>query len=202
MSVDTAQLSESLQTLIDARLDTIDRMLLGRMPRQDRLSIVREVESQLFELLHERNADELTREDVLEVLARLDPPEAYLPEEFGEADAPRVAARSRASHVPTGPRSKAKVARISGALGLGALALVLLSPLTYLLAALLESEIVFLLFSGGTAVAAFTGAVLAVTLGIVARRGGVWAIVGIVTGILSMFLCLCGGIFLLAEFAS
>ena len=36
--------SESLQTLIDCRLDTIDRMLLGRLPRSERMEIVREVE--------------------------------------------------------------------------------------------------------------------------------------------------------------
>ena len=45
MTTTTAQLSESLQILIDSRLDTIDRMLLGRVSRQDRLAIVREVES-------------------------------------------------------------------------------------------------------------------------------------------------------------
>jgi hypothetical protein len=73
--------SESLQTLIDCRLDTIDRILLGRLPRSERVEIAREVESQIFELLGERNSDELTREDVLAVLARLDPPEAYLPDE-------------------------------------------------------------------------------------------------------------------------
>src|SRR5271166_2166973 len=78
----SVRIPESLQTLIDSRLDTIDRMLLGRLPRSERLEIVREVESQIFELLQERGADEPTREDVLAVLARLDPPEAYLPEEL------------------------------------------------------------------------------------------------------------------------
>ena len=50
MMVDTVQLSDSLQALIDSRLDTVDRMLLGRLSRQDRLAIVREVESQIHEL--------------------------------------------------------------------------------------------------------------------------------------------------------
>jgi len=81
MTVTTAQISDSLQTLIDSRLDTIERMLLGRIPRQDRLAIVREVESQIHELLQANDSEELTREDVLAVLARLDPPEAYIPEE-------------------------------------------------------------------------------------------------------------------------
>ena len=47
MTVATTQVSESLQSLIDSRLDTIDRMLLSRLSRQDRLAIVREVESQI-----------------------------------------------------------------------------------------------------------------------------------------------------------
>ena len=81
MMVATAQISESLQMLIDSRLDTIDRMLLGRLSRQDRLAIVREVDSQIHELIQASEGDELTREDVLAVLARLDPPEAYLPNE-------------------------------------------------------------------------------------------------------------------------
>ena len=84
MSVATTDLSRSTQHLIDSRLDTIDRMLLGRVSRQERLEIVREVEAQIFEQLHERGAEEPTREDVLAVLARLDPPEAYLPEEAGD----------------------------------------------------------------------------------------------------------------------
>ena len=81
-TITSVQVPELLQTLIDSRLDTIDRMLLGRLPRAERLEIVREVESQIFELLQERISDEPTREDVLAVLARLDPPEAYLPEEL------------------------------------------------------------------------------------------------------------------------
>jgi len=37
--------SESLQPLIDCRLVTIDRMLLGPLPLSERVEIVREVES-------------------------------------------------------------------------------------------------------------------------------------------------------------
>ena len=92
-TITSVQVPELLQALIDSRLDTIDRMLLGRLPRSERLEIVREVESQIFELLQERCSDEPTREDVLAVLARLDPPEAYLPEELErEPGAPSTAA--------------------------------------------------------------------------------------------------------------
>src|SRR5271166_1244843 len=92
--------SESLQSLIDCRLDTIDRMLLGRLPRSARVEIVREVESQIFELLGARNNDELTREDVLAVLGRLDPPEAYLPDEPRTELLPR---REAATALPRQP---------------------------------------------------------------------------------------------------
>ena len=68
MTVATAQISESLQTLIDSRLDTIDRMLLGQLPGQERIAIVTEVEAQIHELPQTSDADELTREDVLAVL--------------------------------------------------------------------------------------------------------------------------------------
>src|SRR6516225_3753958 len=92
-TITTVRVPETLQPLIDSRLDTIDRMLLGRLPRSERLEVVREVEGQIQELLGERGSDDLTREDVLAVLARLDPPEAYLPEgeaEYRPAAAPRM----------------------------------------------------------------------------------------------------------------
>ena len=47
----STQVPGTVQALIDCRLDTIDRMLLGRLPRSDRMEVVQEVESQIFELL-------------------------------------------------------------------------------------------------------------------------------------------------------
>ncbi len=101
------RLSDAVQALVDARLDTIDRMLLGRVSRADRLAIVREVEGQVHDLLAERGSDEPGRDDVLAVLARLDPPEAYLPEESdGAAPAVRIpsAPRVRTRASPARPR--------------------------------------------------------------------------------------------------
>jgi hypothetical protein len=57
MMATQVRLSESVQALIDARLDTIDRMLLGRVSRADRLDIVRDVETQIFELLQGRDGE-------------------------------------------------------------------------------------------------------------------------------------------------
>jgi hypothetical protein len=187
MTVATAQLSESLQTLIDSRLDTIDRMLLGRLSRQDRLAIVREVESQIEELLHERNPEELTREDVLAVLARLDPPEAYIPDELDE---PRVA-RPRAVPMRTSTRAavgESRTGRASGILGISAVGLVLLLPVIYMIALGLGSEAVLLILGGLTILLMVIGGIVGATLGIRARTSGTWAIVGIVTSVLALLL--------------
>ena len=71
-------LSNALQAIIDNRLDAIDQNLLrAGIPRHQRRSIGEEVENQILEMLTRLEHDEWTREDVLTVLARLDPPEAY-----------------------------------------------------------------------------------------------------------------------------
>ena len=189
------QLSESLQTLVDARLDTIDRMLLGRVPRQDRLAIVREVESQLFDQLHERG-EALTRDDVLAVLARLDPPEAYLP----EVDTPFVSSIPRtqtSSPRLSSPKQNPGVAKASGILGICSLTLVLLSPLLLGIAQITNSvflgEILFISYVG----LIFVGSVLSIVLAAYGRRSGVWAIVGLVTGMLSLLFSILAGGYLL-----
>jgi hypothetical protein len=189
MTVATARISESLQTLIDSRLDTIDRMLLGRLPRQDRLAIVTEAESQIYELLHASDSDELTREDVLAVLARLDPPEAYIPDEI---DGERVSVnRNVATHTGRSvARNDAKVGKASGILGLTALALMLLLPVCYVIAVALDSSMVAIVLYVGNLLATVCASVLALTLGAYARKSGPWAIVGIVTSLLSLFLSL------------
>lgn len=110
MMATTVQLPRALEMLIDSRLDTIDRMLVGRMARSDRLAIVREVESQIYDLLQEGEQEEHTRESVLAVLARLDPPEAYLPDEAtGETGRAVLSLPPRAAH-----RLSAKWANDSG----------------------------------------------------------------------------------------
>ena len=189
MTVATAQISESLQVLIDSRLDTIERMLLGRVSRQDRLAIVREVESQIHELLEECNTEELTREDVLAVLARLDPPEAYLPEET--AGRPRtVTATVPAGVSQRAPNLNAKAGRASGLLGLGSIGLLLLLPAFWFICFALQSEWLLLVLGGGTIVLILSAAIVGLVLGIIARKSGAWAIVGIVTSALAPVLAL------------
>lgn len=199
------RVSRDAQRLIDARLDTIDRMLVGRLPRADRLAIGRDVELQIHELLQERDAEELAREDVLEVLARLDPPEGYLPEdltELGGSLPVRLAAvGSGASRREA--RANPRVGRIAGILGILGLVLIVLSPLVYLFAILLESE--FVLFGGAFLVgaASFVLAILALIFAIRARLRDAWSVTGLVTGCLGLLGSLAiGGFGLMSLLAS
>jgi hypothetical protein len=199
MSVASVALTDALQGLVDARLDTIDRMLMGRMPRQERLAIVRDVESQVFELLHHREAAELTRDDVLAVLARLDPPEAYLPDDTWTVPSP-VRPAARPSVTVGGPANVRKTATAAGILGIISLILALLTPLTFLLAELTESEIMFLILFGGHIAVALAAGAVAVVLSVWAKFKELWAVVGLVTGSLGIALALAAGAFVLFLF--
>jgi hypothetical protein len=78
-----AELSPTLQRLIDARLDAIERILLSTdVNRSERREIVQAVEDQIYELIDRRSDQETTREDILEVLSTIDPPEANVSEEY------------------------------------------------------------------------------------------------------------------------
>jgi hypothetical protein len=181
-----AQLSTALQSLIESRLDTIDRMLLARVGRGERLAIVREVESQIDELLGERETDELSREDVLAVLGQLDPPEAYLADEVeGER---RVEMRTAAPQAERVERQGGRrgAARASGLLGLGALFGLVLLVLSYFVAVAFNSETPLLVGVGFSIPCTFVCSVLSIALGIYARKSGVWALVGIITGSLAL----------------
>jgi hypothetical protein len=189
MMVATVRISESLQILIDSRLDTIDRMLLGRLSRQDRLAIVREVESQIHELIQNTDAEELTRENVLAVLAQLDPPEAYLPDETaGEPVSVHRTIPVRAQRPIV--NGDLRIGRASGILGMVAIALLLLLPVSYLIAVAFGSELVLFVLGGGTLVLVFVAAAVGLVLGVVSRKTGIWAVVGIVTSVLAPLLSL------------
>jgi|GEM_PF-2328828 hypothetical protein len=73
------ELSSALRQLIDARLDNIERALMTQaMSRGDRQQIIAAIEEQIFEMLEKSSEEEPTRDEVLAVLSKLDPPEAYL----------------------------------------------------------------------------------------------------------------------------
>jgi hypothetical protein len=183
------QVPASLQPLIDSRLDTIDRMLLGRLPRAERLEIVHEVETQIFELLTER-AGEPTREDILAVLARLDPPEAYMPEQAeshpsaaGVHPRERIAGPSRPM-----PNSRDRVGPASAILGLSMLLLLLIQfPLTIGLANFLPGNApVILTFWYGLTLTALSGSITAIVLAAKSRLRSGWSIAGLVIGIFAL----------------
>ena len=192
--IDSIHISESLQTLIDCRLDTIDRMLLGRMPRSERVEIVREVESQIYELLGNQNSDELTREDVLGVLARLDPPEAYLPDEPSSGPPPR---RSAAIGVPRQPSRERDpgAGKASGILGIIMLALLLvLYPLVVMLSTFGWPNAPILAVWFTVVLIVFVGSIIGLVLAGKARVKGGWAVAGLVIGIIALSLSVVAGV--------
>ena len=82
------------------------------------------------------------------------------------------------------------MARASGILGLSAVLLLMLLPVCYLLAAVSHSELSILLCFGMILIMLVCG-VLGIALGFHARKGGAWALVGIVTSILAVLFSLC-----------
>lgn len=179
-----APLTESQQMLIDSRLDTIDRVLLGRVPRSDRVAIVREVESQIHELLAERDSAEISRDDVIEVLRRLDRPEAYLPEDAEIADVPRSPLKvSPITSRSATPRC-GNHGLIGGILGLCSFGLI---PLTFFASYFFGSTagktgVIFL----ENSLLGFIASIVALVLAIQGRRQGAWPILGMIFGAVSL----------------
>jgi hypothetical protein len=116
------ELAPSLQRLVDARLDNIDRALLStEVSRYERRQIVSAVEDQIQDLVARIDKDEPSREDILRILASLDPPEAYgsgSMQRETDQDTTRSSNRLTSSHSHTGiePRSNA-LAIVSVGLG-------------------------------------------------------------------------------------
>ncbi len=199
----TATLLEpDLQKLIDARLDTIDRMLMGRVPRTDRQAIIKEVESQIEELLSEKESDALGPEEILELLARLDPPEAYLvagdPEDLPRTPLLRALSSAHAKPGRKQGGSANRLALAAGIVGILSLLFALTLPLaTYLLALALQSEGV--LFGGLvlTVLLGLSTGIFALVAGTITLSKGAWPIVGIVTAALAVIVSLASTAFMI-----
>lgn len=182
-------LDGSLQILIDTRLDTIDRILMGRVHRSDRLAIIREVESQIEELMAERDTSTLSREDILEILARLDPPEAYIPEECTiptTQHSPKLSRKLPSPLATPAPKIN-RIGLLGGILGSTSFGLLfVLNLLVYVLAVALNSE--FLLIAGSIVVGflGFAGGLFGLILGIMGRNQGAMPIIGIASGIMAI----------------
>jgi hypothetical protein len=206
MTISTVPLSDSLRELVDARLDTIDRMLMGRVERRDRLAIVENVEAQIDDMLRDRDPDTLTREDVLAMLGRLDPPEAYLQDlsESGAITSPQQragapGARPVQRSSPPSRSGDARTARVSGVLGLVSLGMILIATLMFGMAEVVDSELLLLGGLFGSDFVMLIAGILAVVVGAYARKNGVWAIVGLVTGIVGIVLSLLLGVLLVLS---
>src|SRR5580704_12844218 len=96
-----------IERLIDQRLDTIDRALLGLIPRQDRLSIVTQVEARLHELAGASGLSGANSATNLQEQATV--AEAH----FGDADGSGPARRRG----PSARRKQSRLALSSGVLG-------------------------------------------------------------------------------------
>jgi len=188
-----------LQALIDLRLDTIDRLLLNHLPRQDRLNIVSEVEAQIFELLSETANEEPTRDDLLAVLGQLDPPEAYVPEDAATFERPTAQREPvRASQRTSAPsRREGRAAKAGFILGLVSLSFLLIVPAVYTVGLMLESwEIALLgiLLAGSTMLV--TG-VLGMIFSLYSGLRGPWSVTGLIASAVALLAWLAGGVLVL-----
>jgi hypothetical protein len=78
----TMERSPVVERLIEDRLDAIERLLIrSGKSRSDRLAIIEEVTAQINELLNRNVQGEVSREDVIQVLSELDPPESFASDE-------------------------------------------------------------------------------------------------------------------------
>ena len=192
-------LSEVCQSLIDARLDTIDRMLMGHVPRSDRTAIVGEIESQIHELLAGYDPETISREDVLDVLRRLDPPEAYLTCEDDHENLIRPRQSLAGTTGRTNQREITRLqgntaGRIGGIVGISTLIIVLFGlPMGWVIAASLES--ILLLYSTIflTALLGLVGSITGLIFSIRGRKQGILPIIGIVTSVIALLIWLTGG---------
>jgi hypothetical protein len=193
MSTNTTSCSDARQQAIDLRLDAIDRALMGLLPRHERQELVAQLETKIRDTAAAGPVDaelgESSRERAHQFADTMEPAE------FSSAVQPSRSLSRRRFLPGRTPRSRLAVA--SGVLGMVALALLVVLPIVYVMAEMTGDEMLALSLLGGHVSAATLGGLLAVALGIAAlvklnRREGRlvghgWAITGLCTGPLPMF---------------
>lgn len=143
-----AELNPELRNVIDARLDAIDQALVrAQVPWSERRSIVGEVETQVFELLARRSALPAL-EDVLSVLASLDPPESYIPEELRDRPADAAAAATSPPRQPRWQLVPLRTIQRMGQWGLSAVALVIVNGIVIAIIAATDGVVPWLVTLG------------------------------------------------------
>lgn len=110
----TPSLNHELRSLVDARLDEIERVLLdASVSYQERHHILSDVEAHVFEALASAG-QQPTRDQLQSVLDALDPAEAYIPEELrGKPALLNAEATSQAARTAVPPRQKPRVSRLA-----------------------------------------------------------------------------------------
>jgi hypothetical protein len=187
----------TLSQVIDQRLDAIDGALLGLLPRNDRHTLVADIETRL----RNRTCSD-TPIDARSLPAVCAPTPSVSP-----TAASPVGIGGGAQRPPTG-RKKSRLAISAGVLGIVSLVLLFLVPVTYFSFTFIGDsldEIVLLSLLGSHVVAVAAGGIAAVSLAVVALirisrgreslAGQGWAIAGLCTGPLPMFI---GGMAVLA----
>ncbi len=196
----TAEMSMTTNTaraLIDARLETVERALFGRISRAERLDIVGEIESRIDELLHERcgHGAEPSREDVLAVLSKLDPPEAYLDFEADEVIRPSGFERKgqpvRSDRISAEGRL-ARLSLISGICGIVALMAALMTPVLFFVGFQMDSALLLFGGCGFCALTSLMAGTAALIFAGLSRFESPWSIAGLVLGVISVMLALLG----------
>ena len=187
MSTDTTSSSDARQQAIELRLDAIDRALLGLLSRKDRLDLVSQIETKL------READATS----LSINAELAESSRDRADARDDANKAALLCSQRRGRFAHRRRPKSRLAVSSGILGIVALALLVALPVVYFVAVMLDQELLAISLLGDYVVAVTIGGLLAVVLGVTAlvilnRREGRllghgWAITGLCTGPLPMF---------------
>ena len=184
--------TNSARALIDARLESVERALFGRLSRAERLDIVGEIESRIDELLIEQctSGCEPTREDILAVLTRLDPPEAYLDfESVEETSQPALEKSVRpviTKNVSNDERLR-KISILSTICGLASFFATILSTAFIYAAFERQSEAAFI---AASVIFIFMQPVVASALFFagMSQLRNIWSIAGLLLGVSTLFL--------------
>ncbi|HVA50923.1 MAG TPA: hypothetical protein VNH11_31565 [Pirellulales bacterium] len=190
--------TSTTQQLIDQRLDAIDRALLGLLPRNDRLTIVTQLETRLRELAAASPAVEAHQRSPVECATSADAAH------FGAPAESALLPPGVAPLIPAGAKTlsarlkRSRLALSSGVLGIVALVALFVFPVSFAVISTFGErfeEAAMVLLGAHLATVAICGT-LAVALGIAGlvvlnRRAGQlvghgWAITGLCTGPLPM----------------
>jgi hypothetical protein len=188
--------------LIEQRLDAIDQALAGLLPRHDRLVTVAQIESRIREVGLASAAINTNTSAAPQLLVRPESASSNLALQTAAFQPqPQFIGMPSGGWVPATPKKRSRLAISAAVVGIVALLLLMATPVTYFIVAMLEEvlgEVVAIALMAMHGVAIAGGGLVAVVLGICAivilrRRkdqlaGFGWAIAGLCTGALPMML--------------